>query len=94
MLEKPVDFWPNVVWADASKFNLFISAGKAMIWRAPLEKFDPKRTIPTVKHSGDSVIVWGCFTRQGVGKLCVSWMDFTIEIFWNKICNHQSIILN
>ena len=23
----------------------------------------------------------------------VSWTDFTIEIFWNKICNHQSIIL-
>ena len=23
MLEKPVDFWQNVVWSDWSKFNLF-----------------------------------------------------------------------
>ena len=36
----------------------------------------------------------GCFTHQTVGKLCVSWTDLTMEIFWNKICNHRSIILN
>ena len=26
---------------------------------------------PTVKHAAASVIVWGCFTCLGVGKLCV-----------------------
>ena len=42
-----------------------------MTWRAPGEEFDPKCTIPTVEQAGVSVMVWGCFTRQGVRKLCV-----------------------
>ena len=51
-----------------------------MVWRIPHEEFDPKSTIPMIKQSGGSVMIWGCFTRQGVGKLCVSWTDFTFEI--------------
>ena len=94
MLEKPVDFWKNVVWYNESKFNLFDLDGKVMVWRTSREEFDPKCTISTIKQGSDSVMIWGCFIRQGVGKLCVSWTDFTIEILWNKICNHQSIILN
>ena len=70
MLEKPVDFSKNVVRFDDSKFNLFGSDGKVIIWRTPLEEFDPKYTIPTIKHGGGSVMVYGCFTRQEVGKLC------------------------
>jgi transposase len=31
MLEKPVDFWKNVIWSDESKFNLFGSHGKVMV---------------------------------------------------------------
>ena len=42
-----------------------------MVWRTPREEFHPKCTVPTVKYAGGSVLVWGCFTRRGVGKLCV-----------------------
>ena len=42
-----------------------------MVWRTPCEEFDPKCTVPTVKHGGGSVMVSGCFIRRGVGKLCV-----------------------
>ena len=94
MFEKSVSFWKNVVGSDESKFNLFGSDGKVMVWRTPCEEFHPKCTIPTVKHGGSSVMIWGCFTCQRVGKLCVLWTDFTIEIFWNTICNYHSIILN
>ncbi|CAF3806888.1 unnamed protein product [Rotaria socialis] len=58
MLQKPVDFWKNVVWSDESKFNLFGSDGKVMVWRTRREEFDRKCTVPTVKHGGGSVIVW------------------------------------
>ena len=54
MLEKPVDFWKNVVWLDESKFKLFGSDGKVMVWRTPCEEFDPKCTMPTTKH-GDGL---------------------------------------
>ena len=52
-----------------------------MVWRSPRKEFDPKCTISTIKQGGGSVMIWGCFTRQKAGKLCVSWTDFAIEIF-------------
>ena len=42
-----------------------------MVRRTSREEFDPKCTVPNVKHAGGSVMVWGCFARRGVGKLCV-----------------------
>ena len=61
MLEKPVDFWKNVVRSAESKFNLFGSDGKVMVWKTPHEGFDLKCTIPMIKHGGDSFMVWGLF---------------------------------
>ena len=43
-----------------------------MVWRTPREEFDPKCTVPTVKHDDGLVMVWGCFTRRRIGKLIVS----------------------
>ena len=71
MLEKPVDFWKNAVWSGESKFNLFGSDGKVMVWKTPYDEFDPKCTISTIKHGGDSFMVWSCFIRQKVEKMCV-----------------------
>ena len=42
-----------------------------MVWRTPCKEFDSKCTVLTVKHDGSSVMVWGCFIRRGIGKLCV-----------------------
>ena len=70
MMEKPYEYWKHVLWSDKSKFNLFGSDGKIMVWRSTMEEYDPKRTVPTVKYNGGSVIVWACFSRSGVGNLC------------------------
>lgn len=69
MLEHPFRYWQNVLWSDESKFNLFGSDGKVMVWRSTNEEFDPLCTVPTVKHQGGSVMLWGCFSRAGVGNL-------------------------
>lgn len=82
MLIQPFDYWDTVIWSDESKFNLFGSDGKIMVWRNRNEEFDPKCTVPTVKHGGGSVMVWGCFTKKGVGKLCI--LDRTMDRFYYR----------
>ena len=69
IIEKPYDYWKHVLWSDESKLNLFISDGKIMMWRSTMEEYDPKYIVPKVKHNGCSVMVWGCFSRSGVGNL-------------------------
>ena len=57
MLKKPVDLWKNVVWSIKSKFNLFDSNSKVMVWETPRKEFDLKCTIPSVKNGGGLVML-------------------------------------
>jgi transposase len=69
-LQHRLGFWNHVIWSDESKFNLFGSDGKVMVWRSRSEEYDPKCTVPIVKHGGGgSVMVWGCFSSSGFGNL-------------------------
>ena len=43
--------------------SLFGSDGKVMVWRRAREEFHRKSTIPTIKQSSGSVMIWVCFTR-------------------------------
>ncbi|GFW54917.1 transposable element Tcb2 transposase [Trichonephila clavipes] len=67
--ETPQQFWNEVIFSDKRKFNIFGSDGRRMVWRKPNTSGHPKHTIPTVKHGGGSVMVWGCMAASGVGKL-------------------------
>ncbi|GFX19529.1 transposable element Tcb2 transposase [Trichonephila clavipes] len=66
---KPQQFWNEVIFSDESKFNIFGSDGRRMVWRKPNTSHHPKHTTPTVKHGGGTVMVWGCMAVLGVGKL-------------------------
>lgn len=61
--------WRAVWFSDESKFNLFGSDGRQWCWRMPGEEFRDCNTQKTVKHGGGSVMVWGCITPYGVGRL-------------------------
>lgn len=61
--------WKRVVWSDESKFNLYGSDGTQYCWRREGEPLQDHHVKPTVKHGGGSVMVWGCFSWQGVGSL-------------------------
>jgi transposase len=63
------DDWKSVVFSDESKFNLFGSDGRRYCWRRPGEEFDERYVRKEVKHGGGNVMVWGCVTSKGLGRL-------------------------
>ncbi|KAI4872969.1 hypothetical protein NFI96_023649 [Prochilodus magdalenae] len=68
-LDKEEDFWCSVLWSDETKIELFGHNDVCTIWRKKGEAFNPKNTIPTVKHGGGNLMFWGCFSANGPGNL-------------------------
>ena len=68
-IDKGNDFWNNVLWSDEAKIQLFGHNQQKYVWREVGEAFNPKNTIPTVKHGGGSIMLWGCFASSGTGEL-------------------------
>jgi len=64
-----VEDWSKVLWSDESKYNLVSSNGIRYIQRRKNERFNVRYQVQTIKHGGGHVMVWGCFSRNGVGPL-------------------------
>ncbi|KAK3507021.1 hypothetical protein QTP70_000557 [Hemibagrus guttatus] len=45
--------WTKVLWSDETKTH--------RVWRRRNATYDPKNTIPTVKHGSGNIMFWGCF---------------------------------
>lgn len=67
--DQPLEFWKNVIFSDESKFELMNNKRREFVWRKPGEAYKLKNLKPSVKHGGGSIMVWGCFSYHGVGKL-------------------------
>ncbi len=68
-LAKSMNYWNHVLWSDESKVNLFDSDGVQHVWRRPGEEYQENCALPTVKHGGGSIMVWGCMSAAGTGEL-------------------------
>lgn len=68
-INKDAQYWKRVVFTDESKYNIFGSDGRGKVWRKPNDELNMKNVVPTVKHGGGNVMVWGCMAASGVGKL-------------------------
>jgi len=64
-----VEDWKRVIWSDETKVNRFGVDGRTWCWKSKGEGLSERTVQPTVKHSGGSVMVWGCMTAHGVGYL-------------------------
>ncbi|CDQ91560.1 unnamed protein product [Oncorhynchus mykiss] len=63
--KSPKDFQTmrnKILWSDVTKIDLFGLNAKHHVWRKP-------GTIPTVKHGGGSIMLWGCSSAVGTGRL-------------------------
>src|SRR4029434_4834927 len=62
--------WQNVMWSDETKFELFGINSTRRDGRRKSAEYD---TIPTVKHGGGNIMLWGCFSAKGTGRLhCIA----------------------
>jgi hypothetical protein len=55
--------------SDETKIELFGHNDHCYGSRKKGEACKPKNTIPTVKHGGDKIMLWGCFAAGGTGAL-------------------------
>ena len=52
----------NILRSDETKIDLFGLNAKRHVWRKP-------GTLPTVKHRGGIIMLWGCYLATGTGRL-------------------------
>ena len=52
----------KILWSDENKIEFFGLYAKHHVWKKP-------GTIPTMKHGGGSIMLWGCFSEAGTGRL-------------------------
>ena len=48
------------------------------VWRYAGDEYANKNVVPTVKHGGGSVMVWGCMSSQGVGTLHLIYRNLSL----------------
>lgn len=61
----------RIIFSDESKFNLFYSDGRQMVWRNSNSGLKNKNLAKTIKHGGGSIMVWACFSYYGIGKIVI-----------------------
>ncbi len=67
--DKDEDYWDSILWSDETKINVFGTDGFKTVWRRKGEEYKEKCMVPTVKHGGGSVLMWGCMSAAVVGEL-------------------------
>uniref|UniRef100_A0AAY5L1N2 Transposase Tc1-like domain-containing protein n=1 Tax=Esox lucius TaxID=8010 RepID=A0AAY5L1N2_ESOLU len=66
-----VEEWRNLIFSDKSHFQLCPTPGHLMVRLRPGEAYKPQCLAPTVKFGGGLVMIWGCFSKAGIRKICL-----------------------
>ena len=59
----------KVVFSDETKINLFGNDGRRYVRRPKGTRNVSRYQIPTVKHGGSNIMLWGAFSWKGVGPI-------------------------
>ena len=58
----------NILWSYEMKIELFGLNAKRYVWKKPSTARHPSNTIPTMKHGGGSIMLWGFFSVARTGR--------------------------
>ncbi len=84
-LDDPEEAWEEVMWSDETKIELFGINSTRRVWRKKKDEYNPKNTIPTVKHGVETSCFWFAFLQREQDDCTVlrgGWMGPCIVIFW------------
>ncbi|KAL0201667.1 hypothetical protein M9458_004854 [Cirrhinus mrigala] len=56
-LDDPEEAWEKVMWSDETKIELSGINSTRRVWRKKKDEYNPKNTIPTVKHGGGNIML-------------------------------------
>lgn len=76
-INKPKEFWNNVLFTDETKINLFGPDGGQKVWRKPRTELLVQNLVPTVKHGGGNQMLWGSMAASGPGTM--EFIDTTMD---------------
>ena len=76
------DDWKCVLWTNESKFQIFDLKRKVCARRKVGDWIMKQCVVPTVKHGGGSVMVWGCFGANNTGDI---WAFLKIMPFLQEV---------
>ncbi len=95
--DKDEDYWNSILWSDETKIIVFGTDGFKTVWRRKGEEYKEKCMVPTVKHGGGSVLMWGCMSAAGVGELHfidgIMNSQMYCSILLYRRCYHHSVPL-
>jgi hypothetical protein len=74
----------SVMWSNESIFTLFPTSGSVYIWRTPKDAYNLEYLVPTVKHGGDSVMVWAAILWCSI--LLVLLLPFVAKLLQESVC--------
>ena len=61
--------WEKVMGSDETKIELFGINSTRRVWRKRNAEYNAKNTIPTVKHGGGNLMLWGFFSAKVTRRL-------------------------
>ena len=73
---------------------VFGGDGKRYVWRTIYEKYNPNCLIPTFKSGQESVMIWGCFTKNELGPLVRLEGRVTANIYIEMLENYLIPFIN
>lgn len=66
---------------------MFGTPGVTFVRRRIGEEYHPDCVVPTVKHGGGSIMIWGCMAASGVGEMFVCEGRMNSEKYINVLEN-------